>query len=98
MNKIHIIDKYYLRSDTYQWMISTEQGLNKKGQMEHKNLSFHHTPHQAIISLGKRLARESNADTLADLLLSTESASHPLYIALQQAEQFDSILKMEKLA
>ncbi len=96
MNEIHIIGDYYLKSDSYQWIISVKTGEDKEGKTLWKNISFYPSPHQAIVGLGRKLARDNNCNTLGELLTKTDNAATVLSRALYEAEQIDSNINMEE--
>lgn len=98
MNCIHIYGDYYLRSDSLQWKVSKKGKPDKDGNDTYLSVSFHSDPHQAVISLSRRLARENNCDTLGQLLGKAESVATELSKALIQAELITNTINMEKMA
>ena len=69
---IQIDEQYRVTTDPYQWIVQKKR--SRKGKEDWKSQTYHTSFQSALQSLGERLVRGSDAETLADALADVEKA------------------------
>ena len=83
---IQIDEQYRVTTDPYQWIVQKKR--SRKGKEDWESQTYHPSFESALQTLGERLVRESDAETLVDALADVEKAITILSQALTpQLEQ-----------
>lgn len=95
-NVIHIFGDYYLRSDKYQWVISTKKPdtinpKTKEVQLNWANVGFYTSPAHAIQKLYMLLLKDLDCTTLAELKDEAKKIWEPLQDILEETKALDTI-------
>ena len=80
---IQITPEYRISSDVYQWKVEKHAPTKQDGN-NYKSISYHNTVQGAVNSLGQRMIRTSEAQTLADALKDVENVTETLTHAFTQ--------------
>ena len=77
---VPINEQYRITSDPRQWIV--QQRRTRKGKEGWEPQTYHQSFESALQSLGERLVRDSNAQTLEEALVDVENATTTLSQAL----------------
>ena len=77
---IPINEQYRIASDAYQWTVQKRRARNNKEDWESQ--TYHPSVDAAVRSLGERMVRECETDTLVDALKAVETIATTLSQAL----------------
>ena len=77
---IRIDEQYRVTTDPYQWIIQKRR--TRRGREEWESQTYHPSVDAAVRSLGERMVRECNTDTLVDALKAVETIATTLSQAL----------------
>ena len=77
---IRINEQYRVATDPYQWIIQRKR--TRKGNEVWESQTYHPSVDAAVRSLGERMVRECNTDTLVDALKAVETIATTLSQAL----------------
>ena len=77
---IRINEQYRVTTDPYQWIIQRKR--TRKGNEVWESQTYHPSVDAAVRSLGERMVRECNTDTLVDALKAVETIATTLSEAL----------------
>ena len=80
MMNIPIGEDYLISSDEHCWIVKKKR--TRKGSVDWRPVTYHHTFAQAIQKLGQRWVRESEANTLAEALVAVENVTTQLSQAI----------------
>ena len=69
---IQIDEQYRVTTDPYQWIVQKKR--SRKGKEDWKSQTHHTSFQSALQSIGERLVRGSDAETLVDALADVEKA------------------------
>ena len=69
---IQIDEQYRVTTDPYQWIVQKKR--SRKGKEDWKSQTYHTSFQSALQSIGERLVRGSDAETLVDALADVEKA------------------------
>jgi hypothetical protein len=90
MIEIKINDEYAIQSDTNNWAICKWKNRATRGG-SFEQISWHHTFSDAVTSLGRRMIRVSDANTLEEAIKNATQVGDTLRQAL------DPLYKVEEL-
>lgn len=87
---IRINEQYRVTTDPYQWIIQRKR--TRKGNEVWESQTYHPSVDVAVRSLGERMVRECNTDTLVDALKAVETIATTLSQALMP--RLEGVLKV----
>ena len=86
--KLQITDQYQITTDEFQYIVNRKR--TRKGKLGWDPESYHPTFQGALQSIGERLVRGSDAQTLADAIADVENVTTTLSQAVR--DQFGDFL------
>ena len=69
---VPITEQYRITTDPYQWIVQKKR--SRKGKEDWESQTYHTSFQSALQSIGERLVRGSDAETLVDALADVEKA------------------------
>ena len=79
--KLQITDQYQITTDEFQYIVNRQR--TRRGKLGWDPESYHPTFQGALQSIGERLVRGSDAETLADAIADVENVTTSLSQALR---------------
>ena len=93
--EIKIINNYYLRGDTHQWILSRREVSKKTGDSYFKDVGYYNDIKALLRNLLERTVRNEKLTSLHDLIQHTKSVKKQLSLFLDTLSEFDKELEVK---